>query len=358
MRLSRKIARQRNMRIATGSLFIVYGFGTLVAVLMLGGSVIAMLGVQAIVIATGVLILTAPSETMDPRWFHAVPIFCAGEAMLAMLVVSPHGGALAVVFIFNGPLVGFVMETPRAKIAHLTLASVLMMFPVFIGDTDATTTVTVLGAVPVMWGLAVFAAMIWDTAEQQAKQLALLAQHDALTGVANRRLLEERLEYEFSRHARWGRALTVIMLDLDGFKQVNDILGHSAGDELLRQVAKALTGAVREQDTVARQGGDEFCVLAPETAPQEAHLLVARIKKALGQLDAMGQPLSAGVGFATFPFDAGTEATLLEAADARQRADKPVAIARAWNSRLREATRELGEPTAPVAEPRLPAPQA
>ena len=69
----------------------------------------------------------------------------------------------------------------------------------------------------------------------------------------------------FSRHRRHGRPLSLIVIDLDGFKEVNDTLGHPVGDQLLRQVADSLAETVRDQDTVVRQGGDEFCVLAPET---------------------------------------------------------------------------------------------
>ena len=79
------------------------------------------------------------------------------------------------------------------------------------------------------------------------------------------RLLRERLAYEIARHERHRRPLAVIVLDLDGFKSVNDRFGHAAGDEVLCALAEALTHTVREQDTIVRQGGDEFCVLAPET---------------------------------------------------------------------------------------------
>jgi diguanylate cyclase (GGDEF)-like protein len=140
--------------------------------------------------------------------------------------------------------------------------------------------------------------------------------------VGNRRLLDERLDYEITRHRRHGRRLALVVLDLDGFKQVNDTLGHPAGDQVLRQVAEALTAAVREQDTVVRQGGDEFSVLAPETGPAEAEVLVARVKAALHGLVAVGEPLSASAGFAVFPDDATAASVLLAHADLEQRRDK------------------------------------
>ena len=92
-----------------------------------------------------------------------------------------------------------------------------------------------------------------------------LAGRDPLTDVGNYRLLHERLHYELHRHQRVNGQLAVLLIDLDRFKQVNERLGHAAGDDVLRRVALTLRGAVRQQDTVARQGGDEFAVLAPDT---------------------------------------------------------------------------------------------
>ena len=112
---------------------------------------------------------------------------------------------------------------------------------------------------------AVLAGWMQRRVDQRQLGLKLLSQQDALTGLGNRRLLHERLDYEITRHRRHSRRFTLLALDLDGFKQVNDRFGHPAGDEILREVARALERAVRDQDTVVRVGGDEFCVLAPES---------------------------------------------------------------------------------------------
>jgi diguanylate cyclase (GGDEF)-like protein len=147
--------------------------------------------------------------------------------------------------------------------------------------------------------------------------------------VGNYRLLDSRLQYEVTRHRRNGRPLSLVVLDLDGFKQVNDTLGHPVGDQLLRQVAEVLRAAVREQDTVVRQGGDEFCVIAPETGRAEAEALAGRIKVGLHALVANGEPLSASTGHATFPDDATSAEVLLAHADLEQRRDKATGRGRA-----------------------------
>ncbi|EIV96149.1 diguanylate cyclase domain-containing protein [Frankia sp. QA3] len=105
--------------------------------------------------------------------------------------------------------------------------------------------------------------------EDNQAELRRLAFHDPLTGLANRALFADRLDQALARHARVPHPVAVVFCDLDDFKQVNDALGHAAGDELLRVTARRLTGSVRATDTVARFGGDEFAILL-ESAPAPA----------------------------------------------------------------------------------------
>src|SRR5215213_9534441 len=102
--------------------------------------------------------------------------------------------------------------------------------------------------------------LLHDSAQKQAKVLESMALQDRLTGLANRRLLPERLWMAIAHARRNKSAMAVLYLDLDGFKTVNDTLGHGAGDLLLKMVAGRLVDAVREEDTVARLGGDEFMI--------------------------------------------------------------------------------------------------
>ncbi len=153
--------------------------------------------------------------------------------------------------------------------------------------------------------------------EQERDALRASALSDPLTGVANRRSLLGRIDYEIARHARSRRSFALLMLDLDGFKLLNDRFGHPAGDDLLRDVAAALARVIRDQDTLARVGGDEFCVLAPETDGAGAEILRRRVQNAVARVAAGLDALGTSVGAAVFPHDGTTAAALFESADQR-----------------------------------------
>ncbi|GAB7047541.1 hypothetical protein JCM9534A_26670 [Catenuloplanes indicus JCM 9534] len=151
-------------------------------------------------------------------------------------------------------------------------------------------------------------------------QLEHQAFHDPLTGLANRVLFEERARHAIAHQDRSGEAMALIYIDLDGFKDVNDGLGHQAGDALLAQVATRLTQCVRASDTVARLGGDEFAVLCERMAAAgDDEIVAARIVERLSDpFDLSGTPavIGASVGLARRqPHVSGLEA-LLRAADA------------------------------------------
>ena len=103
--------------------------------------------------------------------------------------------------------------------------------------------------------------LLYQSARHDAQHMESLALQDPLTGLANRRLLEDRMWSAMAHARRNGSAMAVVCLDLDGFKQINDRLGHGTGDALLKMVAARLLATVREEDTVARQGGDEFMIV-------------------------------------------------------------------------------------------------
>ncbi|MCH8100036.1 MAG: diguanylate cyclase [Proteobacteria bacterium] len=113
------------------------------------------------------------------------------------------------------------------------------------------------------------------------KEFREMAIRDGLTGLHNHRYAKERLDSEFDRSARFDRDLAVLFMDLDHFKFYNDAHGHQAGDDILQTLAALMTKNVRESDTLARWGGEEFVVIAPETGPADACKLAERIRKAV-----------------------------------------------------------------------------
>jgi diguanylate cyclase (GGDEF)-like protein len=149
--------------------------------------------------------------------------------------------------------------------------------------------------------------------------MAHLAQHDGLTDLPNRILLADRLSQAIARARRNTTRVGLMYLDLDGFKQINDSLGHSAGDKILQSIATRLRGCVRNSDTVSRQGGDEFVVLLQEIShAEDAGITARKILTALTSsplLDDGSPPISVSVGLSTYPEDGDDAETLIHNAD-------------------------------------------
>jgi diguanylate cyclase (GGDEF)-like protein len=161
-----------------------------------------------------------------------------------------------------------------------------------------------------------------QAAEDAARQSAFEAQHDALTGLANRKAFAAALADALAQTRGRRRSLAVLFIDLDGFKAVNDTMGHAAGDALLCRVARCLQGSVRAGDLVARHGGDEFLVLCrdllrPDEAAEIAHGIEARLRTALaaGDLSAVAVAASIGVAAYTGSDAPPTANSLIEEAD-------------------------------------------
>lgn len=117
------------------------------------------------------------------------------------------------------------------------------------------------------------------------RQVKSMADHDGLTRIANRRRFEERLDEEAQRHGRYELPLSLILLDLDHFKSINDTYGHQTGDAVLRGMASLLLESLRSSDLPARYGGEEFAVILPHTSREQATLLAERIRHRVGQRD-------------------------------------------------------------------------
>jgi diguanylate cyclase (GGDEF)-like protein/PAS domain S-box-containing protein len=160
-----------------------------------------------------------------------------------------------------------------------------------------------------------------DLTEQLAanKRIEELAYYDILTGLPNRALLNERLEFALNWSQREGKSFAILFLDLDRFKHVNDSLGHAFGDRMLIEVAQRLKDCVRQTDTAARLGGDEFLVLVHDVNARGAEFAALRINSALSEivlLDGMAFTVTASIGIALFPEDGVTAGDLMKNADA------------------------------------------
>jgi len=168
-------------------------------------------------------------------------------------------------------------------------------------------------------GESLFIARDMTDRKRAEEQLAYMAYHDALTGLPNRVTFKERLEREIANARRRKEMVGVIIFDLDRFKEVNDTLGHASGDRLLVQVAERLKNVLRETDTVARVGGDEFCAILPgQTDPNGAVEACRRIRKSLETpflIDGNMVNMTASLGISMYPVDGETPAVLVKNAD-------------------------------------------
>ena len=156
-------------------------------------------------------------------------------------------------------------------------------------------------------------------ARSVVQEMSHLAQHDVLTDLPNRMMLSDRLTQAISLARRNHHQLAVLFLDLDGFKHINDSLGHSVGDQLLQSVAERLSACVRKSDTVSRQGGDEFVILLPEvTHAADAAISAAKIITELRKVHSIGEHrlrITVSIGVSTYPNNGEDADTLLKNAD-------------------------------------------
>jgi diguanylate cyclase (GGDEF)-like protein len=159
----------------------------------------------------------------------------------------------------------------------------------------------------------IFAAEVSER-QRQEERVKRLAVSDPLTGLANYRVLLERIDMEIKRYQRNARPFSVVLLDLDGLKKINDTHGHVVGSAALCRLAEVLYVCCRSIDTPARYGGDEFALVLPEISAHYAQRVARRISQRLAE-DAELPRLSVSVGVAEYPRDGLTIERLLSAAD-------------------------------------------
>jgi len=152
-------------------------------------------------------------------------------------------------------------------------------------------------------------AQLYARAEQKSRI-------DELTGLYNRRHFEERLKEEIARHSRYSDSFSIFMVDLDNFKTYNDVYGHPAGDSLLGQIGTIIKRCVRDADQAFRYGGDEFVVILPQTAKDDAYVVAERVRQQIAdEMEKKSVTVTCSIGLASYPTDGVIAGELVAAAD-------------------------------------------
>jgi diguanylate cyclase (GGDEF)-like protein len=261
----------------------------------------------------GLVCLFLPWERM-PEWvIRVLATVSTALVSFSMAVASP---AYAAYYVFVVLFVALVFPRLRVVVFHLLLVCVGLFVPVFVGEfTGRESLIVALLEAPSLFVVGMITSYLTVRLEESREALYRLSRRDELTGVGNYRSLHESVEAEIARHGRSERSFALILVDLDGFKAVNDRVGHLGGDRILAEVGTALRDGVRAGDMVFRQGGDEFAVLAPESGIAEAEELTVRLRALLGRCGEPRHPVTAGTGFAVYPADGLTVDDLLSFAD-------------------------------------------
>jgi diguanylate cyclase (GGDEF)-like protein len=268
---------------------------------------------------SGLLCLSLPWHRMSMQRLNLAVAVATLE--VALVVWFGDDSSFAWYYLLVAVYAGYAIRSPNALAADLTLISLAMLAPLAYEPQDAhATVVRALIGIPTLVTAGALVSYLRGHLEDNERVYRRLAATDALTGVGNYRSLHEYLTQEVGRHKRHRRTFALVMIDLDNFKAINDLGGHLFGDHVLQEVGRALARSVRVQDLVARQGGDEFAVIAPDTHSPGAARLAARLEAAVGEIVGADRPLVASTGWAIFPKDGKAPEELLNGADEALRA--------------------------------------
>jgi diguanylate cyclase (GGDEF)-like protein len=311
------ISEDARLRARTfGTLYVVGGLLAF-AILLTGKDVEraewAIVGPAIVAILFGVVCFVGYDRL--PRWFFLSLVFLANALVTTVVFASSTGGeGVWTLFYFWVILLATLFFDLRIAALQVVLALAgFAAAALAVGTPYAQNYLINLTAV--LGSTALVLGMLRTRLEGVASKLAGQAHRDPLTGLPNRRVFGERLELESKRSRRSGEPLSVAICDLDGFKLVNDLLGHEGGDEALKRAATRILGAVREVDAASRLGGEEFGVLLPNADTPEAHDVAERIRVAIREeFKRDPVPLTISLGVATFGRD-GEGRALVRAAD-------------------------------------------
>jgi diguanylate cyclase len=281
--------------------------------------------VVALGLALGLLLLR--------RWYEKITLYVINVSLALVVLAATMVWAIAAgkadygVHIILAAMNFFAAGIFWYRLRRMSAGVLATVFGFFVWGASFPAAILLTTSAPMMrvdseiWNIPkylVAIGMIVTLLEEQILESEHLAYHDALTGLPNRRLLQDRLLQSIAHAARSGRKVAVLLLDLDDFKEVNDTFGHRIGDAALQHVVARLSTRMRAADTLARTGGDEFTVISEVAGPQGAQTLVSALEAALVQpLKVEGRTVSVGVsiGYALYPDDALDPTDLCASAD-------------------------------------------
>jgi len=315
----------------------VHDAGTLVGYVEVGRSIVPLLAQAAAFVALGLslaVISFVALRTLPVRALRRA--IGALSAHLRYEEKVSHFGAFALTEHEREPLIRAAIEAireglPDARVSYAAslqaVAADTILMPVgAAARSQGALTLAPAAAGEITPEAARFAQSIAHTLSaalqrvEAETQLRAVAEHDALTHLPNRSLLADRFAQHLALAARQGTHVAVLYIDLDGFKAVNDTMGHAGGDDLLAQLAARLSGLVRSSDTVGRLAGDEFAIVCSGLArPEDAGLMAEKVMEANAAgyaIDGKEVFISASIGIAVYPADGDSVETLLAAADA------------------------------------------
>ena len=301
-----------------GGLMLLAGGGISIAITLgdpayANGHPVVIFGVSGLAAALGVLCLALPDRM--PRWLlYLLPLIGTGLICMSMLLSRTPSDGSELLLVWPVLFAGYFL--PRLA-AWLSLCAVIGMYsPIALSVLGRAG----LGPSVNLAGTSLITLLIMASLRSRITELLGASQAEArtdgLTGVRNRRAFDELLAREVARCARQVTPLSLLMIDLDHFKQLNDKAGHPAGDATLQRVATLLQARARQTDTVARLGGEEFALLLPGCPPAEAAAFAEGVRVFVrGESGGWPHSVTVSIGVASFPSDATRPDELLALAD-------------------------------------------
>lgn len=256
----------------------------------------------------------------EPPLRRRIELFLAATACLILIAVADHftGRDIASVVFYAAAiaLAAWTTADLRFAVASAVIGGALWLAVAWWSRQTLDPGVVLWNAASRLAIFVGIAMLVWRL--KNALDLAhALARTDYVTDILNARAFHETARIEISRARRYHHPLTVAYFDLDDFKSVNDRFGHTRGDAVLRQIAATLRGSLRESDTVARVGGDEFVVLLPETRHEQAQEALTKLQRALADaMRSIGNGVTVSIGATVFEVPPADVDALISAADA------------------------------------------